>query len=151
MHHHASSFDHAQLAARLHALAIHLLRRVRRDDPAMGLSAARASALSVLVFGGARSIGELAAAEQVTPPTMTRLIAALEAEGYVTRRADAADRRAVRVAATAKGRRALETGRQRRVDHTAALLSRLAASERAAVADAVAALERALAEEASST
>jgi DNA-binding MarR family transcriptional regulator len=148
MNRNASSFDDAALAARLHALAIHLLRRVRRDDPAMGLSAARASALSVLVFGGPRSLGELAAAEQVTPPTMTRLIAALEAEGYVTRRADAADRRAVRVAATAKGRRALEAGRQRRVDHTTALLSRLTARERVLVADAVAALERALADEA---
>ncbi|MGH7605713.1 MAG: MarR family winged helix-turn-helix transcriptional regulator, partial [Gemmatimonadales bacterium] len=77
----------------------------------------------------------------------TRLVAALEAEGYVTRRADAADRRVVRVTPTAKGKRALEAGRQQRVDHTAEVLARLAPPELEMVAVAVAALERALAQD----
>ncbi len=135
----------AALAARLHSVAIHLLRRVRRDDLLSGLSAARASALSVLVFGGPRTIGELASAEQVTAPTMTRLVAGLEAEGYVRRRADRADRRAVLVSATEKGRRALEAGRQRRVDHVLELLGQLDEAEVAVVGEAVELLERALA------
>ncbi len=62
------------LAQRLHGAAIHLLRRLRTEDVAAGLTAPRLSALSVLVFGGPRSIGELAAAEQVRPPTISRLV-----------------------------------------------------------------------------
>jgi DNA-binding MarR family transcriptional regulator len=128
-------------------VAIQLLRRVRRDDALTGLSAARASALSVLVFGGPRTIGELAAAEQVTAPTMTRLVAGLEAEGYVTRKADRTDRRAVQLSATAKGRRALEAGRHRRVQHVLELLAGLDAGEEAVVAEAVELLERVLSRE----
>lgn len=132
-------------ATRLHAVAIQLLRRVRRDDPVTGLSAPRASALSVLVFGGARSIGELATAEQVTAPTMTRLIAGLERAGYVTRRSDPEDGRVVRVSATARGRRVLEAGRDRRVQHVLAILDQLKPAEVDAIERAVSLLERALA------
>ena len=65
------------VADRLHSTAIHLLRRVRKQDVASGEGPARLSALSVLVFGGAKTLGELAAAEQVKPPTMSRIIAGL--------------------------------------------------------------------------
>src|ERR671926_315975 len=115
---------HVEAADRFHSAAIHALRHVRRDDPATGLSAARLSALSVLVFGGPRTIGELAAAEHVRPPTMTRLVQALEDEGYVRRERDPADGRAVRVRATAKGERVLWAGRERRVERLAALLAK---------------------------
>ena len=113
------------VATRLHSVAIHLLRRLRREDAALGISAARLSALSVVVFAGPVTLGELAAAEDVTPPTMTRLVAALEAEGLVTRTADAGDRRVTRVRATAKGRRIMERGRSRRTAHLAAQLATL--------------------------
>src|SRR5919199_1393233 len=83
--------DPARVADRLHSAAVHLLRLLRREDARSGLSAPRLSALSVLVFGGARTLGELAAAEQVRPPTMTRLVRALEAAGLVTREGDPAD------------------------------------------------------------
>jgi DNA-binding MarR family transcriptional regulator len=73
-----------ETADRFHSAAIHALRHVRREDPATGLSAARLSALSVLVFGGPTTLGELAAAEQVKPPTMTRIVRALEEDGLVT-------------------------------------------------------------------
>jgi len=69
------------VADRLHSAAIHLLRRVRKQDESLGLTAARASALSVLVFGGPVTIGQLARAEPVEAPTMTRLVVALAREG----------------------------------------------------------------------
>ena len=86
-----------EAADRFHSAAIHALRRVRRDDPETGLSAARLSALSVLVFGGPRSLGELAAAEHVRPATMTRIVQALEEDGLVRRESDSADRRVTRL------------------------------------------------------
>ena len=77
-----------ELAARIHAAALHLLRRLAQEDRATGVSAPRLSALSVLVFGGPRTIGSLAAVEGVTPPTMTRLIAAMVSDGLVERLTD---------------------------------------------------------------
>ena len=62
----------------LHSAAIHLLRRVRKQDAATGEGPARLSALSVLVFGGPMTLGQLAAAEQVKPPTMSRIVTGLE-------------------------------------------------------------------------
>src|SRR3982751_4391629 len=108
--------DLRDLADRLHSAAIHLLRRLRRADDAAGLAAPKLSALSVLVFGGPRSLKDLAAAEQVRPPSMTRLIQELEAEGYVRRQADPHDRRAVILTATPKAARLLKQGRGRRVE-----------------------------------
>ena len=67
--------DPATVADHLHSAAIHLLRLVRRRDAETGLSPARLSALSVLVFGGPRTVGDLAADEQVRSPTMSRLVA----------------------------------------------------------------------------
>jgi DNA-binding MarR family transcriptional regulator len=133
-----------QTAARLHSVAIRILRSVRRDDPAMGLTPARASALSVLVFGGPRPIGELAAAEQVSAPTMTRLVAGLERDGYVRRSANKADARVVHLQATARGRKALEAGRRRRIEHVMELLRVLDDAGWSAVQDAVDVLEAAL-------
>ena len=91
------------------------MRHVRREDPATGVPPAQLSALSVLVFGGPRTLGELAAAEQVRPPTMTRIVTGLEKEGFVERRSDTIDKRLTLIHATAKGRRALASGRARRV------------------------------------
>src|SRR5690242_18729709 len=81
------------VADRLHSAAIHLLRRVRREDAGAGLSAPQLSALSVLVFRGSLTLGELAHAEQVRPPTITRIVADLEAAGLATRAARESDRR----------------------------------------------------------
>lgn len=133
-----------ELARRLHTAAIHLLRRVRRTDAAMGLSPARASVLSVLVFGGPRSIGQLAEEEQVRAPTMTRLVAGLEADGHVRRTADPRDGRSVIVRATARGRRVLEGGRKLRLAQIEGMLSGLTASEAETLSEAVRLLERTL-------
>ena len=133
-------------AARLHSAALHLLRRVRREDPAMGLPPARASALSVLVFGGARSLGELAAAEQVRPPTMSRIVAGLAAAGLVTREPDPHDRRTARLVASPRGREILEAGRDRRVRLLEELVGRLEPEECALLEEAAALMERLAAE-----
>ena len=132
----------ADVADRLHSVAIHLLRRLRREDDASGLAAPQLSALSVVVFGGPITLGALAAAEQVRPPTITRLVAALEAQGLVERAADPADRRITRVGATAKGTRLLHEGRERRVAALTASLRALPARERAQVVRALPILER---------
>ena len=129
------------VANRLHSAAIHLLRQLRAEDEAMELSGPAASALSVIVFGGPITLGSLAAAEQVRPPTITRLVKAMEAEGLVVRDADAADRRVQRVRATAKGRRILEQGRARRVARLANALVRLPTAESKALEAALDILE----------
>jgi DNA-binding MarR family transcriptional regulator len=128
----------APLAAadRVHSAAIRLLRRLRTDDEAAGLSAPRMSALSVLVFAGPRTLGELAQAEQVRPPTMTRLMQDMAREGLVRVVADRHDRRVKRVHPTAKGKRLLVEGRRRRVARLARAFLSLAPAERALLVDA---------------
>ncbi|HSE12542.1 MAG TPA: MarR family transcriptional regulator [Rudaea sp.] len=131
-----------ELAERLHSAAVHLVRRVRREDAAMGLPPAQASALSVLVFGGARTLSALAQTEQVKAPTMTRIVDALERAGLARRQADARDRRKLSIAATAAGVRVMQQGRARRVKALARLLSSLGRSQRATLNAAVAVLAR---------
>jgi DNA-binding MarR family transcriptional regulator len=118
-----------ELADRWHSLAIHLLRRLRREDTKAGLTGPRLSALSVIVFGGPITIGDLAAAEQVKPPTMTRLVRALERDQLVRREKDPRDGRIVRLRATARGESLLHAGRARRVRRLAAPIGELSAAE----------------------
>jgi DNA-binding MarR family transcriptional regulator len=131
-----------QLADRLHSAAIHLLRRLRVEDAAAGLTAPRLSALSVIVFRGPLTLSELAAAEQVRPPTITRLVQELEREGLVVRIPDPADRRITRVRATARGRRLLHAGRSRRVARLAADLAALPLADQRLLAAATERLEQ---------
>ncbi len=130
------------LADRLHSAAIHLLRRLRREDDASGLPAPQLSALSVIVFAGPITLGELARAEQVRPPTISKLIVELEAQGLVAREPDEADRRIVRVHATARGSKVLHDGRQRRVAALVASLGALSIRDGALLARALPVLER---------
>lgn len=109
-----ASRSERETADRLHSAAIHLLRRVRRTDALTGLAAAQLSALSVLM-GGPRTLGELAAAEQVRPATMSKLVTEMEAAGLVQRSSDRQDARVVRVGMTARGRRLLAKGRDMRI------------------------------------
>ncbi|HET7567207.1 MAG TPA: MarR family transcriptional regulator [Gaiellaceae bacterium] len=140
------SSERREAADRIHSASIHLLRRVHQvDAEAMGISAARASALSVLVFAGARSLTELAQAERVTVATMSKLVSALEREGFVRRYPDVNDARAIRLEATAKARRILERGRARRLDLLETLLAGASPSEVEAVRTAAEVVERALA------
>jgi DNA-binding MarR family transcriptional regulator len=131
-----------RVADALHSAAIHLLRGVRKEDELTGVGPARLSALSVLVFAGPMRLTDLARIEQVKPPTMTKIIAGLEAKGLTRRRIDADDARAVRLEATARGTKLLQEGRRRRVDRLAAALQPLTQDELDVLARAAAIVER---------
>ena len=131
------------VADRLHSVAIHLLRRARRTDPLTGASPAQLSALSVLM-SGPKTLGELAAAEQVRPPTMSRLASEMERVGLARKVADRSDARIVRVHATRKGLRALSRGRSMRIAAIERLLNGLDRQEVAEIKRAVGTIERVL-------
>lgn len=131
-----------RLADRLHSAAIHLLRHLRQEDDASGLTAPRLSALSVIVFRGPLTVGELARAEQVRPPTISRLVSDLEEDGLVRRREDSEDRRVRWVEATEEGMRLLQEGRRRRVDRLARRLRSLSKEDMATLVHAAGLLEQ---------
>ncbi len=113
----------------LHSNAIHLLRHVRTEDSVMGIGPAQASALSVVAFGGPLTLNKLAEAEQVRPPTMSRVVEALVKGGLVRRETNKDDRRSVIVSPTDKGTKLLHEGRNRREKRLIKLLSKLDANE----------------------
>jgi DNA-binding MarR family transcriptional regulator len=130
------------VADRLHWAALHLMRRLRAEDDALGISPPRLSALSVVVSAGPLGIGDLAAAEGVAASTMTRLVDGLERDGLVGRGPDPDDRRGVLVRATPKGTRVLRRGRRRRVGLLASGLRTLSTTDLAAVARGAELMER---------
>jgi DNA-binding MarR family transcriptional regulator len=117
----------------LHSAAVRLLRRARTADGAMDLDGPRASALSVLVFGGPLPLSRLAAAEQVTPPAIAKTVDALERAGLVSRTRSTTDRRVVLVGATPAGRALLDRGRTARVRLIAELIGPLPDADRRAL------------------
>lgn len=134
----ASVDSPAAVADALHSAAIHLLRRVRQEDDRTGVTPGRLSALSVLVFGGPMRLTDLARIEQVKPPTMTRIVAGLEAQGLVRRHAVAEDARAVRLEATPRGTKVMHEGRRRRVERLSRSLETLSAGDLQVLARAAA-------------
>jgi DNA-binding MarR family transcriptional regulator len=112
------------------------------DDQSMGMTPARRSALSVLVFLGPQSLSQLAAAEQVTLPTMSKLVATMEKDGLVRRERDPGDGRVVRLHATAKARRMAEHGRERRLAVLESLLGGASAREVEIVREAAEIVDR---------
>jgi len=108
-----SPMRNEQVADMLHGAAIRLLRYVRKEDEASGITGAQLSVLSVLAYGGPQTLSALAAAEQVKPPTMSQLVSALEELDLVVRRP--LDRRSSEISLTRKGRQLLEAGRRRRL------------------------------------
>jgi DNA-binding MarR family transcriptional regulator len=138
--------QHETIAAadRLHSAAIHLLRRLRKQDAASGVGPAQLSALSVLVFAGPKTLGELAAAEQVKPPTMSRVVAGLKRSHLIEITRDSRDARRMHIRATAKGALLLQQGRQRRVEYLAQHLGSLTTSELTQLGAVAGILERLL-------
>jgi DNA-binding MarR family transcriptional regulator len=112
-----------QVADQLHAAAIRLLRYVRKEDAASGVTSAQLSVLSVLAFGGPQTLGALAAAEQVKPPTMSQLVSELERLALVSRKP--LDRRSQEISLTRKGRQLMEAGRRRRLARLTRAIERL--------------------------
>ena len=119
----------------LHSAAVHLLRKVRAQDRSAGTGPAQLSALSVLVFGGPRSLKELAEAEEVRPPTMSRIVVGLERTGLV-RRTATDDRRRMLLEATPRGVKILREGRRRRVEVLVGALQEFSGDELREAADA---------------
>lgn len=117
------------VAADLHRASLRLMRRLRKADESLGISTARLSALSVLVFVGPTTVGALADIEQVSQPTMTSLTQALIRQGLVRVKLDPNDRRVRRLFATARGKVLLFRGRQERIKMLALMLKGLSARE----------------------
>jgi DNA-binding MarR family transcriptional regulator len=118
-----------EAADRLHSAVIHLLRGLRIRDRESGIGPAQLSALSVLVFGGPKSLAELAHAEQVKPPTMSRIVAGLVRTKLVQMTTNRADRRALIISPTPIGIRVMQAARVRRVESLATAVSGLPDSD----------------------
>ena len=131
-----------KLAEQLHASAIHLLRQLRRADEAGGATASRLSALSVIVFSGPISLGKLAEIEQVRPPTMTRIVNALESQQLILKIRSQHDARIVHLSATNKGRRLLLTARKRRVRVLAGQINKIGKIEQENLASALSSIRK---------
>ena len=134
-----------EVAGRLR-IAVNRLQRRLRQQSLGGLSPAQASALGTVHRHGTPTLGELAALEQVQPPTMTRIVANLADAGMVTREADANDRRSVRVRLTPAGERALERMRTLKNAFLLRRLSELDPEEQRHAAELVLLLEHLLEE-----
>jgi DNA-binding MarR family transcriptional regulator len=136
--------DVAELASRLRLAVARLSRRIRQETAIAGdaLTSSGQAALATIERRGPITLGELAAVEQVQPPTMTRIVARLEEYGYATRVVDAADRRVARAAITDAGRELLATSRTRKDAFLAVRVARFSDAERALLARAIPLLER---------
>ena len=128
------------LADQLHSAAIHLLRQVRMEDRSSGIGPAQLSALSVLVFGGSKSLKQLAEIEQVKPPTMVRIVQGLVGQRLAATRADKEDARMLQISATPRGHSVMQRARLRRVEALARMLSETSAAERLEISTALAIL-----------
>jgi DNA-binding MarR family transcriptional regulator len=137
-----STPDLRSAASALNSGAIHLLRNLGSIDRLAGLTPARLSALSVLVFGRPCTLGALAATEGVAGPTMTRIVDGLIAEGLAERRPHPVDGRAVSVAATASGEALMRAAQQRRIDALAAATASLPAAAQREIASSASLLEQ---------
>ncbi len=124
------------LAADLRLAVGRLARRLRQLQLA-GLTASKVSALASVDRLGPVRLGDLAAAEGVSSPTLTKLVDSLEAEGLVARSADATDRRATRVALTPAGRLRLKQIRSDRDAFLEQRLAQLTREERATLLAAI--------------
>ena len=131
-----ASVSTAEIAARLRLSATRLARRLRQESGA-GLSPSQQSALAVIANHGPLTLGALAEHERVAPPSVTKVVAKLEAAGLVERRLDPSDRRVARVSTTAAGDALLATVRRRKSMWLAARLAALNADQRARLAGAL--------------
>ena len=141
-----TAVDRAQLAGRLRLVVTRLNRRLRQQGES-GLGASTHSALATISHRGPLSLGELAALEGVKPPSITTTVAALEAQGLVTRVPDTADRRVSRVVVTPRGRLRLLRSRTRKTAYLRARLDALDERQLRVLDEAASILERALEEE----
>jgi DNA-binding MarR family transcriptional regulator len=137
---HSSADDLHELAARLR-LSTARLARLLRQQAGTGLSPSQTSVLASVGLHGPLTLGRLARIEQVTPPTITRIVARMEEDGLVSRQVDETDRRIVRVRITDEGLRRMEHSRQRRDAWLALRLTEMSAGQRRSLLAALPVLE----------
>lgn len=125
-----------ELADALRPTVARLARRLRQQDHS-GLGPTMTAALASIAKHGGLTHGELAAIEQVAPPTITAVVGKMEALGLVSRETDVADRRVTRIHVTAAGLDQLDEVRNRRTSWLASQLTSLTDDERQRLADAV--------------
>ena len=133
--------DPVEVAGRLRLSTTRLARIMRQQDQ-LGLTPTLTAALATIGREGPLTLGELAAREQVSPPTFTRVVCKLEDAGLVRRRPDPNDGRVSRVELSPAGRRQLDTGRTRRTAWLATRLRELPPEDLARLHEAAAVLER---------
>lgn len=138
----SGKLDRFEVADRLHSAAIHLLRHARKQDVLSREGPARLSALSVLVFVGPMTLGQLARLEQIKAPTMSRIVAGLKRSGLARIETDAKDARRIRVTVTPKGERLLQQARQHRIQIVAETLEGLDEADLGTLRRAAALIER---------
>jgi DNA-binding MarR family transcriptional regulator len=132
------------LAERLLLAVTRLARRLRQQGDADDASPTQLSALATIERRGPITLGELATAERVQPPTITAAIDRLEGQGLVRRRTDEQDRRVVRVEVTPVGRKLLARNRSRKTAYLAKRLRALSPEDAATLHDATVILDRLL-------
>ena len=135
-----TTLAHADAASRLRVAVARLNRHLRRTAPGE-LTLSQWSALVTVETQGPVRIGDLAEREGVSAATATRMVAALEELGLVTRESDVADRRSWRVSLTPAGRAKLEWARRRRTERLAQRLSTLSPDDVRRLMDALPVLE----------
>ncbi|HJQ17608.1 MAG TPA: MarR family transcriptional regulator [Allosphingosinicella sp.] len=131
-----------QVADRLDLAAARLIRENRRRDNGSDLSAARLGALSAVAASGPLSLAQLAAAQQVRAPTMSRIVDGLVRDALISREVNASDRRGISIRVTDKGVALLREGRKLRARALADRMQRLGESEQRALVRGVELLER---------
>ena len=132
----------AGLASSLRISVMRLGRRIRNERESEGLTLSQMAVLGTLFRCGPTTAGELAAAEKVKPPSMTRTVGCLEEIGLVTRRPHDTDGRQVVVELTDPAREVIEIDRRRRDAWLAQRLDELDPAERALLRQAAPLLDR---------
>jgi DNA-binding MarR family transcriptional regulator len=130
------------LASALRLAVMRLARRMRSERPESSLTLTQLSALATLERHGPLTPRELAAAERVSPPSMTRVVASLEEAGLVTRTDHPSDGRQVLLAAGSAGIALLREDRRRREAWLALRLRELEPAERDVLRQAASILDR---------
>lgn len=119
-----ATVDTTELASRLRLGVTRLARKLRQEaEP--GISPSQLVALSTIERAGPMTMGELCAAEQVQPPSMTRTVAVLVEAGLVTRDVDPTDRRVAWLSVTPDGAKLLTRSRRRKEEYLSRELRRL--------------------------
>jgi DNA-binding MarR family transcriptional regulator len=142
----SSDDERPSLSSHLRLVILRMSRRLRQESVG-DVTASQMSALSSINLSGGASLGELAATERIAPPSMTRIVARLEEQGFVHRRPDEADRRVSRLEITPTGEALLAETRSRRDAYLAERLQRLSEEDRETVRRALPIFERLIAED----